>query len=82
MTLELAQAVFAVDSNHRLDAVTRSGIVRGWATDNSLTRRMRLTELLDGARRHLTVGNVQGFYRDHAHAPHSLCAHPYPGRNL
>ena len=22
------------------------------------------------------------FYRDHANAPHSLCAHPFPGRNL
>ena len=25
---------------------------------------------------------MQGFYRDHTHAPHSLCAHPFPGRNL
>jgi isopenicillin-N N-acyltransferase-like protein len=51
-------------------------------TENSLTRRARLTELLDRAPRPLTIANVQGFYRDHTHAPHSLCAHPFPGRNL
>jgi isopenicillin-N N-acyltransferase-like protein len=51
-------------------------------TENSLTRRARLTELLDRAPRPLTIANVQGFYRDHTHAPHSLCAHAFPGRNL
>ena len=30
----------------------------------------------------MTVADVQGFYRDHENAPHSLCAHPFPGRNL
>ena len=68
-----------VHANH-LEAPAFAGYEK--ATDNSLTRRARLTELLDGARRPLTVADVQGFYRDHAHAPHSLCAHPYPGRNL
>jgi len=68
-----------VHANH-LEAAAFAGYEK--ATDNSLTRRARLTELLDGARRPLTVADVQGFYRDHAHAPHSLCAHPYPGRNL
>jgi isopenicillin-N N-acyltransferase-like protein len=50
--------------------------------ENSLTRRARLSELLRDAPSPLTVADVQGFYRDHAHTPHSLCAHPYPGRNL
>lgn len=30
----------------------------------------------------LTVGDLQNFYRDHVNAPHSLCAHPFPGRNV
>jgi isopenicillin-N N-acyltransferase-like protein len=68
-----------VHANH-LEAAAFAGYEK--ATENSLTRRARLTELLQGARRPLTVAHVQGFYRDHTHAPHSLCAHPYPGRNL
>jgi isopenicillin-N N-acyltransferase-like protein len=68
-----------VHANH-LEAPAFAGYEK--ATENSLTRRARLTDLLNGARRPLTVADVQGFCRDHAHAPHSLCAHPYPGRNL
>ncbi len=52
------------------------------APENSCQRRRRLEELLEGAKAPLTVGDLQGFYRDHANAPHSLCAHPFPGRNL
>ena len=68
-----------VHANH-LEAPAFAGYEK--PTDNSLTRRARLAKLLDSARRPLTVADVQGFYRDHEHAPHSLCAHPYPGRNL
>lgn len=50
--------------------------------ENSLRRRQRLQELFDTAPAPVTVGDVQRFYRDHANAPHSLCAHPFPGRNL
>jgi isopenicillin-N N-acyltransferase-like protein len=50
--------------------------------ENSSRRRQRLQELLEQAAEPLTVGHIQGFYRDHASAPHSLCAHPFPGRNL
>jgi isopenicillin-N N-acyltransferase-like protein len=50
--------------------------------ENSCLRRRRLAELLEGAPAPLTVGVLQGFYRDHANAPHSLCAHPFPGRNV
>jgi predicted choloylglycine hydrolase len=49
---------------------------------NSLCRRQRLQELFDGAPAPLTVSDVQEFYRDHANMPHSICAHPFPGRNL
>lgn len=51
-------------------------------SENSLARRARLQHLLDGATAPLTVADIQGFYRDHANAPHSLCAHPFPGRNI
>jgi isopenicillin-N N-acyltransferase-like protein len=51
-------------------------------SDNSLRRRERLEALLQEAQAPVTVGDIQGFYRDHANAPHSLCAHPFPGRNL
>ena len=30
----------------------------------------------------ITVGHVQDFYRDHGNAPHGVCAHPFPGRNV
>lgn len=49
---------------------------------NSVCRRQRLQELIDGAPAPLTVSDMQGFYRDHTHAPDNLCAHPFPGRNL
>jgi isopenicillin-N N-acyltransferase-like protein len=49
---------------------------------NSLCRRRRLEELLDGATSPLTVAQIRTFYRDHANAPHSLCAHPFEGRNV
>ena len=52
------------------------------APENSCHRRRRLEELLEGAIRPLTVPDLRGFYRDHANAPHSLCAHPFPGRNV
>jgi len=57
---------------------------KGYETpkENSLRRRERLEELLATAKPPLTVTDIQGFYRDHANAPHSLCAHPFPGRNL
>jgi isopenicillin-N N-acyltransferase-like protein len=51
-------------------------------SDNSLRRRERLEVLFQDAKSPVTVADVQGFYRDHEHAPHSLCAHPFPGRNL
>jgi isopenicillin-N N-acyltransferase-like protein len=51
-------------------------------SDNSLRRRERLEELLREASTPLTVADVQRFYRDHENAPHSVCAHPFPGRNL
>ena len=50
--------------------------------ENSLRRRERLEELFQEAKTPVTVANIQEFYRDHAHAPHSLCAHPFEGRNL
>jgi isopenicillin-N N-acyltransferase-like protein len=52
------------------------------ASENSLARRRRLEQLLVEAKNPLTIADVQEFYRDHANAPHSLCAHPFPGRNL
>ena len=45
-------------------------------------RRERLEELLRNAKTPVTVANVQELCRDHENAPHSLCAHPFPGRNL
>jgi hypothetical protein len=51
-------------------------------TENSLHRRRRLAELIEGAAAPLTVAGIRAIYRDHANAPHSLCAHPFEGRNL
>jgi isopenicillin-N N-acyltransferase-like protein len=51
-------------------------------TENSLRRRERLEELLGEVKTPVTVAKAQECYRDHAQAPHSLCAHPFPGRNL
>lgn len=51
-------------------------------TENSLCRRRRLQELLEGATAPITVRDVRRFYRDHANAPHSVCAHPFEGRNI
>jgi len=50
--------------------------------ENSLRRRRRLQELIEGAPEPLTVAQIRTFYRDHAEAPHSLCAHPFEGRNI
>jgi isopenicillin-N N-acyltransferase-like protein len=50
--------------------------------ENSCHRRQRLQEMLEGATAPITVGHVQDFYRDHANAPHGVCAHPFPGRNV
>jgi isopenicillin-N N-acyltransferase-like protein len=50
--------------------------------ENSRRRRERLEELFQEAKVAVAVADVQRFYRDHVQAPHSLCAHPFPGRNL
>ena len=68
-----------VHANH-LEAPEFQGYEK--ASENSLRRRERLEELLETAREPLSVTDIQGFYRDHANAPHSVCAHPFPGRNL
>jgi len=51
-------------------------------SDNSLHRRRRLQELIEGASGPLAVADFRGFYRDHANAPHSLCAHPFEGKDV
>jgi len=51
-------------------------------SENSLHRRRRLQELIEGAAAPVTVAQIRTFYRDHANAPHSLCAHPFGGRNV
>jgi isopenicillin-N N-acyltransferase like protein len=68
-----------VHANH-LEAPELQGLEK--PSDNSLRRRERLEEMLQEAKSPVTVADVQGFYRDHTHAPHSVCAHPFPGRNL
>ena len=45
-------------------------------------RRERFEELLRSAQTPVTAATVQELCRDHEGAPHSLCAHPFPGRNL
>ena len=52
------------------------------APENSCHRRRRLQELLEGAAEPITVGHIQDVYRDHGNAPHGVCAHPFPGRNV
>jgi isopenicillin-N N-acyltransferase-like protein len=68
-----------VHANH-LEAAEFQGLEK--PSDNSLRRRERLEEMLQEAKTPVTVADVQGFYRDHTHAPHSVCAHPFPGRHL
>jgi isopenicillin-N N-acyltransferase-like protein len=51
-------------------------------SENSLCRRRRLQALIEGATAPLTVAQIRTFYRDHAGHPHSLCAHPFEGRNV
>lgn len=51
-------------------------------SENSLCRRRRLQALIEGAPAPLTVAQIRTFYRDHADHPHSLCAHPFEGRNV
>jgi isopenicillin-N N-acyltransferase-like protein len=38
--------------------------------------------LIESAAAPLTVAELRGFYRDHANHPHSLCAHPFEGRDV
>ncbi len=52
------------------------------APENSCHRRQRLEALLAEAPAPLTVSDLQEFYRDHGNAPHSICAHPFEGRNV
>ena len=68
-----------VHANH-LEAACFQGYEK--PTENSLRRRERLEALLAGAPEPLTVADIQRYYRDHADAPHSLCAHPFPGRDV
>jgi isopenicillin-N N-acyltransferase-like protein len=68
-----------VHANH-LEASELAGLET--PSENSLTRRRRLEELIVREAEPLTVGHVRAFYRDHANAPHSLCAHPFEGRNV
>jgi isopenicillin-N N-acyltransferase-like protein len=68
-----------VHANH-LEAPQFKGYEK--PTENSLTRRRRLQELIESAKAPLTIEDIRGFYRDHAGAPHTLCAHPFPGRNV
>src|SRR6202008_2883879 len=77
-TLHAADGLL-VHANH-LEAPEFQGYEK--PSDNSLRRRERLQEPLREATAPVTVAGVQRFYRDHDHAPHSLCAHPFPGRNL
>jgi isopenicillin-N N-acyltransferase-like protein len=68
-----------VHANH-LEAPDLAGLET--PKENSLHRRRRLQELIESATAPLTVEHIRGFYRDHANAPHSLCAHPFEGRNV
>ncbi len=68
-----------VHANH-LEAPEFQGYEK--PTENSLRRRERLESLLTAGSGPLGVADVQRAYRDHANAPHSLCAHPFPGRNV
>jgi isopenicillin-N N-acyltransferase-like protein len=68
-----------VHANH-LEAPQFAGYDK--PSDNSRRRRERLEALLREAGTPVTVADVQAFYRDHDNAPHSLCAHPFPGRHL
>ena len=68
-----------VHANH-LEAPEFQGMEK--PSDNSLARRERMEELLQDAKTPVTIADLQTIYRDHANAPHSLCAHPFPGRNL
>ena len=68
-----------VHANH-LEAPELAGL--DTPTENSCARRRRLQELIEGAGAPLDVAALRNFYRDHANAPHSLCAHPFEGRNV
>jgi isopenicillin-N N-acyltransferase-like protein len=68
-----------VHANH-LEAPDLAGL--DTPSDNSLHRRRRLAALIESATAPLGVEDVQRFYRDHANTPHSLCAHPFEGRNV
>ena len=51
-------------------------------SENSALVARRLGTLIEGATGPLTVAQIRTFYRDHADHPHSLCAHPFEGRNV
>jgi len=68
-----------VHANH-LEAPSLCGLET--PSENSLCRRRRLAELITGETNPLTAGRIAEFYRDHENHPHSLCAHPFPGRDV
>jgi isopenicillin-N N-acyltransferase-like protein len=68
-----------VHANH-LEAPSLFGLET--PSENSLCRRRRLEELITGETRPLTPARIGEFYRDHGNDPHSLCAHPFPGRDV
>ena len=68
-----------VHANH-LEAPELAGL--DTPSENSCARRRRLEELITGAAAPLDVPAFREIYRDHANAPHSLCAHPFEGRNV
>ena len=68
-----------VHANH-LEAPSLCGLET--PSENSLCRRRRLEELITGETRPLTPARIGEFYRDHGNHPHSLCAHPFPGRDV
>jgi hypothetical protein len=68
-----------VHANH-LEAPALRGLET--PSENSLCRRRRLEELIAGAAEPLTAAHIRDFYRDHANQPHSLCVHPFPGRDV
>jgi isopenicillin-N N-acyltransferase-like protein len=68
-----------VHANH-LEAPAFQGLER--PAENSIRRRERLHALLAGAPAPLAVADLRAFYRDHGGRPHSVCSHPFPGRDV
>jgi isopenicillin-N N-acyltransferase like protein len=50
-----------------------------YVPESSCHRAERMRELLDNARRPISIADLQGFYRDHDGYPGSICAHPKEG---